>query len=131
MDEVTSDLEEMKAKAETLENHPELEQLVKDTIVEIIRIALIKTVDKNDFLNELTNPEKEALKTIMTEISDGEGIVSISKAVNSSGLSRPVFKSLLTKMKDMEIAELTNMGVKGTHIKIIDGSFLNINDYID
>ena len=29
------------------------------------------------------------------------------------------------------IAELTNMGVKGTHIKIIDGSFLNINDYID
>ena len=131
MDEVTSDLEEMKAKAETLENHPELEQLVKDTIVEIIRIALIKTIDKNEFLNELTNPEKEALKTIMTEISDGEGIVSISKAVNSSGLSRPVFKSLLTKMKDMEIAELTNMGVKGTHIKIIDGSFLNINDYID
>ena len=131
MDEVTSDLEEMKAKAETLENHPELEQLVKDTIVEIIRIALIKTVDKNEFLNELTIPEKEALKTIMAEVSDGEGIVSISKAVNSSGLSRPVFKSLLTKMKDMEIAELTNMGVKGTHIKIIDGSFLNINDYID
>ena len=89
------------------------------------------TVDKNEFLNELTSPEKEALKTIMNEISEGEGIVSISKAVNSSGLSRPVFKSLLTKMKDMEIAELTNMGVKGTHIKIIDGSFLNINDYID
>ena len=131
MDEVTSDLEEMKAKAETLENHPELEQLVKDTIVEIIRIALIKTVDKNEFLNELTIPEKEALKTIMAEVSEGEGIVSISKAVNSSGLSRPVFKSVLTKMKDMEIAELTNMGVKGTHIKIIDGSFLNINDYID
>ena len=32
MDEVTSDLEEMKAKAETLENHPELEQLVKDKL---------------------------------------------------------------------------------------------------
>jgi hypothetical protein len=34
-------------------------------------------------------------------------------------------------MKDAEIAELTNMGVKGTHIKIIDGVFLNIDEFID
>ena len=131
MDEVTSDLEEMKAKAETLENHPELEQLVKDTIVNIIKIALIKTVDVKEFLQNLTNPEKDALKVIMRNLKDGEGIVSISQAVNSSNLSRPVFKSVLNKMKDMEIAELTNMGVKGTHVKIIDGIFLNIDDYID
>lgn len=131
MDEVTSDLEEMKAKAETFENHPELEQLVKDTIVDIIKIALIKTVDVKEFLQNLTNPEKDALKVIMRNLKDGEGIVSISQAVNSSNLSRPVFKSVLNKMKDMEIAELTNMGVKGTHVKIIDGIFLNIDDYID
>ena len=67
----------------------------------------------------------------MRNLKDGEGIVSISQAVNSSNLSRPVFKSVLNKMKDMEIAELTNMGVKGTHVKIIDGIFLNIDDYID
>lgn len=131
MDEVTSDLEEMKAKAETLENHPELEQLVKDTIVNIIKIALIKTIDAKEFLQNLTKPEKDALKIIMQNIKDGEGIVSISQAVNSSNLSRPVFKSVLNKMKDLEIAELTNMGVKGTHVKIIDGVFLNIDDYID
>lgn len=131
MDEVTSDLEEMKAKAETLENHPELEQLVKDTIVNIIKIALIKTIDAKEFLQNLTKPEKNALKVIMQNIHNGEGIVSISQAVANSNLSRPVFKSVLNKMKDMEIAELTNMGVKGTHVKIIDGVFLNIDDYID
>ena len=67
----------------------------------------------------------------MQNVKDGEGIVSISQAVASSNLSRPVFKSVLNKMKDLEIAELTNMGVKGTHIKIIDGVFLNIDDFID
>ena len=131
MDEVTSDLEEMKAKAATLENHPELEQLVKDTIVDIIKIALTRTIDAKEFLQNLTNPEKEALKVIMQNIENGEGIVSISQAVTNSSLSRPVFKSVLNKMKDLEIAELTNMGVKGTHVKIIDGVFLNIDDYID
>ena len=64
-------------------------------------------------------------------VTDGEGIVSISKLVEGGDYSRPVFKSVLNKMKDAEIAELTNMGVKGTHIKIIDGVFLNIDDYID
>ena len=131
MNEVTSDLEEMKAKAASLENHPELEQLVKDTIIEIIKIGLTKTVDRKEFLYALTNTEKEALKIVMQNITDGEGIISISKAMEQSGLSRPVFKSLFDKMKTMEIAELTNMGVKGTHIKIIDGMFLNIDDYID
>ena len=131
MDEVTSDLEEMKAKAATLENHPELEQLVKDTIVDIIKIALTRTIDVKEFLQNLTNPEKDALKVIMQNIYNGEGIVSISQAVTNSNLSRPVFKSVLNKMKDLEIAELTNMGVKGTHVKIIDGVFLNIDDYID
>lgn len=131
MDEVTSDLEEMKAKAATLENHPELEQLVKDTIVDIIKIALTRTIDVKEFLQNLTNPEKDALKVIMQNIKNGEGIVSISQAVTISNLSRPVFKSVLNKMKDLEIAELTNMGVKGTYVKIIDGVFLNIDDYID
>ena len=42
-----------------------------------------------------------------------------------------VFKSVLQKMKDMEIAEINNMGVKGTAIKIIDGVFLHIDNYID
>lgn len=131
IEEVISDLREMKVRAAKLEIHPELEELVTSVIVEIMKIALTKTVDKNEFLNMLTDTEKTALKIIMQYIDDGEGIVSISQLVNENPISRPVFKSVLQKMKDMEIAEINNMGVKGTQIKIIDGVFLNIDDFID
>lgn len=131
MEEVTADLEEMKEQSSSLEVHPELETMIKNTIVEIIKIALTRTIDAKEFLSMLTPAEKGALKVIMNYITDGEGIVSVSKLVEENDYSRPVFKSVLNKMKDMEIAELTNMGVKGTQIKIIDGVFLNIDDYID
>ena len=114
-----------------LEVHPELETMVTETIVEIMKIALTKSISADEFLDKLTPAEKDALKLIMTYIDNGEGIVSVSKLVAGGDYSRPVFKSVLNKMKDAEIAELTNMGVKGTHIKIIDGVFLNIDDYID
>lgn len=129
--EVIDDLKDMKRKAATLETHPELEELVTSVIVEIIKIALTRTIDEEEFLNMLTDTEKNALKIIMTYLENGEGVVSISQLVNTHAISRPVFKSVLQKMKDMEIAEINNMGVKGTAIKIIDGVFLNIDDYID
>ena len=131
LDEVKQDLEEMKATAATLEVHPELETMVTETIVEIMKIALTKSISADEFLSMLTPAEQGALKIIMEHVTDGEGVVSISKLVEGGDYSRPVFKSVLNKMKDAEIADLTNMGVKGTHIKIIDGVFLNIDEYID
>ena len=131
LEEVISDLEQMKQTAMTLEIHPELEAMVTETIVEIMKIALTKSISANDFLKMLTSAEKDALKIIMTYINNGEGIISVSKLVEEHEYSRPVFKGVLNKMKDAEIAELTNMGVKGTHIKIIDGVFLDIDNYID
>ena len=129
--EVIDDLEDMKKRSELLETHEELKELITSVIVEIIKIALIRTIDEEDFLNMLTDTEKNALKIIMSYIENGEGIISISQLVNTYSISRPVFKSVLQKMKDMEIAEINNMGVKGTAIKIIDGVFLHIDNYID
>lgn len=129
--EVIDDLENMKKRSELLEVHAELEELVTSVIVEIIKIALTRTIDEEEFLNMLTDTEKNALKIIMTYLKNGEGVVSISQLISNHAISRPVFKSVLQKMKDMEIAEINNMGVKGTFIKIIDGVFLNIDDYID
>ena len=129
--EVKYDLEKMRAKAELLEAHCEQEELVKSCIVEIMKIALTRTIDEKEFLGMLTDMEKSALKVIMQCLIDGEGSVSITQLTTQHNISRPVFKSVLQKLKDMEIAEINNMGVKGTHIKIIDGVFLNIDDYID
>ena len=131
LDEVKQDLEEMRITAASLEIHPELETMVTETIVEIMKIALTKSISADEFLNMLTPAEQGALKDIMQNVDNGEGVVSVSKLVESGNYSRPVYKSVLNKMKDAEIAELTNMGVKGTHIKIIDGVFLNIDEYID
>lgn len=131
IEEVVKDLTEMKNTAITMEIHPELETMVTETIVEIMKIALTKSISADEFLSMLTPAEQGALKDIMQNLENGEGIVSVSKLVESGNYSRPVYKSVLNKMKDAEIAGLTNMGVKGTHIKIIDGVFLNIDEYID
>lgn len=131
IEEVVKDLTEMKNIAITMEIHPELETMVTETIVEIMKIALTKSISADEFLSMLTPAEQGALKDIMQNLENGEGIVSVSKLVEGGNYSRPVYKSVLNKMKDAEIADLTNMGVKGTHIKIIDGVFLNIDEYID
>lgn len=132
IEEVIEDLHHMKAEAENLDPHPELEDLVKTSIVNIMKIALTRTIDEQEFLKALTKTEKSALKIIMQYIDkNGEGIVSVSQLTEENNISRPVFKSVLQKLKDMEIAEITNMGVKGTQITIIDGAFLNIDELID
>ena len=131
IEEVEQDLQRMINMADGAEVHPEQEELVKSCIVEIMKIALTKTINKDEFLATLTDTEKTALKVIMQYLTDGEGAVSITQLTNENNISRPVFKSVLQKMKDAEIAEINNMGVKGTHINIIDGAFLNIDDFID
>ena len=131
LEEVKQDLERMVNAADGAIVHPEQEQLVKECIIEIMKIALTKTVHKEDLLAALTETEKSAFKVILAKLIDGEGAVSISQLTTESGISRPVFKSVLQKLKDMEIAEINNMGVKGTYINIIDGAFLDIDSFID
>lgn len=131
IEEVEQDLQRMVNMADGAEVHPEQEELVKSCIVEIMKIALTKTINKNEFLSALTDTEKSALKVIMQHLIDGEGAVSITQLTNETNISRPVFKSVLQKLKDMEIAEINNMGVKGTYINIIDGAFLDIDHFID
>lgn len=131
IEDIQEEFQSLLRNAPELENHPEQEEMVKTTILEIMKIALTKTISTKDFLHSLTDTEKEALKMLMHYLEMGEGVVSISQLVEQCNISRPVFKSTLQKMKDMEIAEINNQGMKGTYIKIIDGSFLNIEEHID
>ena len=43
------------------------------------------------------------------------------------GVSRLTMSNLIMKMKFCEVAEITYMGNKGTYIKFIDDTLLNIN----
>ena len=75
--------------------------------------------EQDELFRELTKTEEKALIYILETIGE-EGILSISEAIRSSGISRPVFTSLLEKLSRYKGAEVKNMGVKGTCIKFYD-----------
>lgn len=72
-----------------------------------------------DVYSTLTKTERAAAQAIYKEIGE-EGDISISKLIQSTGVSRPVFNSLLNTLANTHCAEIAAHGVKGTHIKIID-----------
>ena len=78
------------------------------------------------FIKQITDAEKLALNGIVKAIGD-EGVISQSKVASSVGVPRLTMSNLIMKMKFCEVAEITYMGNKGTYIKFIDDTLLNIN----
>lgn len=74
---------------------------------------------QDKIFDSLTKTEEKALIFCLEEIGD-EGILSISEAIRKSGVSRPVFTSMLDKLARYKGAEVKNMGVKGTYINFHD-----------
>ena len=99
--------------------------LIKEFIIELMKVALTDMMQTTDFQTLLTKTEKNALNLILQELKNGyDGNISISNLTEKSSISRPVFKNLLQKMKDNMMAEVDNQGAKGTYIKILDGNLL-------
>ena len=78
------------------------------------------------FIKQITDAEKLALDGIVKAIGD-EGVISQSKIASSVGVSRLTMSNLIMKMKFCEVATVKYIGNKGTYIKIIDDTLLNIN----
>ena len=74
---------------------------------------------QDKIFNSFTKTEEKALIFCLEEIGD-EGILSISEAIRKSGISRPVFTSMLDKLDRYKGADIKNMGVKGTYINFHD-----------
>ena len=99
-----------------------------------LRIALMKVCrhcwnessNAVRFIKQITDAEKLALNGIVKAIGD-EGIISQSKVASSVGVPRLTMSNLIMKMKFCEVAEITYMSNKGTYIKFIDDTLLNIN----
>jgi len=93
---------------------------LKNGVTAILRASTAEVATqatKEQFLKELTNAEQKAYYSIIDEIGD-EGDISIVKMVEKSNISRPVYANLFIKMKQCKIANVSNKGVKGTHIEI-------------
>lgn len=126
INEIEEDFNETLKKAESLIEETDCSDLVRNCIVEIVKIAITDLVQTKDFYEILTKKEKDALNIILQNLNENlEGNISISQLIEISNFSRPVFKNTLQKMKEYKIAEIENQGVKGLYIKIIDGSLLS------
>lgn len=76
-----------------------------------------------DIYSTLTKTERAAARAIYAEIGI-EGDISVSKMIQNTGISRPVYNSLLNTLANTHCAEIDAHGVKGTHIKIISPTLL-------
>lgn len=90
-------------------------------VMEIMKLALENPQEettKDIFFQNLTKAEQKAYYSIIKEIH-AEGNISIKQLIDKNTISRPVYNNLLTKMKNFNVAEIANQGMKGTYIKII------------
>lgn len=117
--ELKDDYIEILSKAKNMICHYEAETYFKDFIKNVIIKANQDNTKVANVLEFLTDKEKQALKLILSKLNNGEGVISISKLLEESDISRPVFKSTLDKIERHCLAEITNMGVKGTKIKLL------------
>ena len=101
-----------------------------DNLAELVINVINGTKDSapnyfEDFCEKITDKEKTALVDIIKRIGS-EGYVSLSALILVTGMSRPVYNNLFTKLKDYHIAEVAAAGAKGTHIKFLNLDILNL-----
>jgi len=74
-------------------------------------------------INKLSYSEQKAVKALFTDGRMSFEIVT-SKVADSIGLSRSVIVNGLNKLNVTGMIESRSLGVKGTHIRVIDPGFL-------
>lgn len=119
-EEVISEIEELIYSQENVELSLFTDKKVKLGVISIINIGLKKKVDLEEFECELTATEKKAFSVVKEKLNENkETCLSVSKICEATGISRPIWKNLFAKMENQQIAEISNMGVKGTFIKLL------------
>ena len=73
---------------------------------------------EEEFRLNLSKLEQEALSKIKEKFIDS-GNISVVKLIQETNISRPIWTSLMNKMKEHGFAKVENQGVKGTYIKFL------------
>lgn len=93
--------------------------LLKNAVLEIIGAALHESISLDNFITCLTSTELKAWKNLKSNMIDRTTTISISKIIEETNISRPVWKNLLLKLEQNRIATVDNQGVKGTKITLL------------
>ena len=73
----------------------------------------------------LSYSEIEAVRQIFKELKGTEGLLVASKIADRSGITRSVIVNALRKLESASVIETRSLGMKGTHIKILNNKFKN------
>ena len=92
---------------------------VKKGVIAFMGERLRQRISYDNFLETLTLSEKKALNEIRKRTENGDAHISISKIVEETGISRPVYKNLLNKIEKDGIGKITSQGVKGTLVEFL------------
>lgn len=74
-------------------------------------------------IGTLSYSEAEAVRQIFGELEGSEGLLVASKIADRSGITRSVIVNALRKLESAGVIESRSLGMKGTHIKIINSKF--------
>ncbi|NLI61663.1 MAG: GTP-sensing pleiotropic transcriptional regulator CodY [Clostridiales bacterium] len=76
-------------------------------------------------IRTLSYSELEAIDHILNELDGNEGLLVASKIADRVGITRSVIVNALRKLESAGIIESRSLGMKGTHIKILNDKLLN------
>ena len=72
----------------------------------------------------LSYSEIEAVRKIFEELEGNEGLLVASKIADKSGITRSVIVNALRKLESAGVIESRSLGMKGTHIRILNEKFI-------
>ena len=74
-------------------------------------------------IGTLSYSEVEAVQQIFKELKGNEGLLVASKIADRSGITRSVIVNALRKLESAGVIESRSLGMKGTHIKVLNSKF--------
>lgn len=76
-------------------------------------------------IGTLSYSELEAVEHIFNELEGNEGLLIASKIADKVGITRSVIVNALRKFESAGVIESRSLGMKGTHIKILNDKLLD------
>lgn len=99
--------------------------------LEILRIRTAAIEEEERLTNTvqlsigtLSYSEIEAVKRIFENIDGDEGLLVASKIADQAGITRSVIVNALRKLQSAGLIETRSLGMKGTHIRILNPKFV-------
>jgi transcriptional pleiotropic repressor len=76
-------------------------------------------------IGTLSYSELEAVEHIFSELNGNEGLLVASKIADKVGITRSVIVNALRKFESAGVIESRSLGMKGTHIKILNDKLMD------